>query len=200
MGRASTTLLLLACVGMGLTGALLGEGTRAPEPDPSPVDTSLSPKVVVRLRLPEHDVAPPAPPRFRRKEPAPPPLPKDPDFANAEVYVLREYVDMSGRFSSLSVRLIGELRLDPASRRVSIVLRADPLLRGNEVFGSKVLSARGSWMREGDQLTVEGLDLANDERDIFEPRGATKRWRVEKEGAAVLIRAGPLTFERRGTP
>jgi hypothetical protein len=202
MDRSSLTLPLLACAGLGLAGALLGEGPRAPAAARAVDEAPRQPPSRVRIRVPEVDF--PSGDRFRppvrRSEPRPPPLPRDPAFAAAEDYVLREYVDMSGRFAALSVRLVGELRLDRASGRIAVVLRADPLLRGNEALGSTLLQAGGTWRLEGDELVVEGLDLANGLRDVFEPRGAAKRWRIERDGASTLIRAGLLTFERRSGP
>jgi hypothetical protein len=207
MPSGTRTLLALACAGLGVAGALLG-GRNVPL---SPRRSAVEPPFPVIL--------PPRPPTWRPEEPTPrdrrfeaqlerlyrerearrreadPIDPRaNPPVASAREFVLREYLDLSARVSRYPARVRGALWLAPDGRAF-VRLQLGPLLTGAVRAHGRLLEAEGRWRLDGDELVLTGLDLADGDVEVFRPHGATRRWRTERDGGRLVVRADPFTFD-----
>lgn len=194
------TLLLLSCLTLGVAGAVLGERVVPPrqeiapqeevarEPERQPAQET--PKVTRRFESHLERMArrfPPAPP-------APAPL------TAARGFLLREYVDLTGRISRYPARVNGRLWLEEGTGRLQVQMWFTQLLEGSARMGRPDGTATGRYRREGDEVIVEGLDLVIEGAHVFGPRDEVRRWRVAREEGATVLHATPFTFELRDAP
>jgi hypothetical protein len=115
---------------------------------------------------------------------------------------------MSGRVSSMPARIRGWLELSRTSGRAKVELWSSQLLEVGSASPSDGVGlelvpvlggayrAKGTWRWDGNEVVVDGLDLVIGRVEVFGPKGAERRWPVERDGIHLLVRAGVLTFER----